>query len=176
MDNDIYRPPSSDLSDPAQLGSAKRNQIRSSLAAFFLAPLITSIFGIVVFIGAETFNSYTNQNISGINISEAGEVFVFLLAVYYLLLLVPGIPIHWLFGKIKNRKPYFYLLAGILISVPFPVFTDATNEPFIWFFVLMSGIICSGSFWFIAVYPGKTKSPNKLMQSDAMPATRALRR
>lgn len=147
------------LDNPGHFPDKKRKWANFTLAAYLIAPLITSVVGIVIVIIVDAANRYSTDGILSLRLEDIGGILFFLSALSYLCLLIVGLPFHWMLGKVSKRKFYLYLLGGIVAPSPLILLDGIGDEPISALSILGTiGAVCFIVFWFVAVHMPKTKA------------------
>ena len=70
-----------------------------------------------------------------------------------------GMPLHWLLGRIDKLGVRIFLLVGAMFAGAFPVLVSREIDVLAIAFMAVSGSVCLGFFWYIAVYlPSRLRS------------------
>ena len=159
MENNIFEPPSSQVSDPVTSHADRRKHVNYAFYAFFLSPLVTVLLAMLltivlglVFEGTETGVFHGALKLA------AWDSYLLIVSFLYFTLFVFGLSTHWLLGKLTRRKLYLYLLMPALIPSPILLLGMDVGVLTVWASLAGLLAVCFSVFWTLAVYLPRTRT------------------
>ncbi len=164
MDNEIYKPPTSDVDSHNEELEVNTVEIANRNAKFvLLALIVTPIVTSLVYCAFTVFLDLI-RNINGnaenlVNVDVLQGILIISLGVSFVFSLAVGLPLNLLLTKINRLKLIYFVIVGGLVPIFFS-FTASDNRDFLLMILMgVTGSVCLGIFWYVAAYLPSRQRP-----------------